>query len=58
MGIMDKAREMLHGSKGKQASDAAEQKVNEKTGGKYTEQVDQAQQQVEQKLGIDDDPTR
>ncbi|MBW5485450.1 antitoxin [Streptomyces bambusae] len=62
MGIFDKAKEMLHSSKGKQAgkqaSDRLEQEVNERTGHKYTEQVDQAQQQMEQKLGIDDDPNK
>jgi predicted outer membrane protein len=60
MGIFDKAKQMLqgHGKEAKQVSDAAERKINEKTGGKYTEQVDQAQQQVEKQLGIDDDPNK
>ncbi|WP_078909896.1 antitoxin [Streptomyces sp. NRRL S-87] len=58
MGIMDRARELLRGEHGKKLSDAAEKQVDDRTGNKYTEQVDQAQQQVEKQLGIDDDPHR
>ncbi|MFB6812429.1 antitoxin [Streptomyces sp. NPDC056387] len=60
MGILDKAKAMLHGhgKQAKQASDAAERQVNQRTGGKYTQQVDQGQQEAERRLGIDDDPTR
>ncbi|MEV6729536.1 MULTISPECIES: antitoxin [unclassified Streptomyces] len=60
MGILDRAREMLHGhsKQAKQASDAAEQQINQRTGDKYTKQVDQGQQQVEKQLGIDEDPDR
>ncbi|MCX5607571.1 antitoxin [Streptomyces sp. NBC_00047] len=60
MRILDKAKELLHGhsKQAKQASDAAEQQINQRTGGKYTGQVDQGQQQVEKQLGIDDDPNR
>ncbi|KJY36471.1 MULTISPECIES: antitoxin [unclassified Streptomyces] len=60
MGIFDRAKEMLqgHGKQAKQASDAAEQQVNQRTGNKYAKQVDQGQQQVEKQLGIDDDPNR
>ncbi|MEV7420313.1 antitoxin [Streptomyces sp. NPDC089919] len=57
MGIFDKAREML-GGKGKQMSDAVEQEVNERTGNKYADQVDKAQQEAERRLGIDDDPNK
>lgn len=58
MGIFDKAKEMLqgHGKQAKQASDAAERQVNQRTGDKYTRQVDQGQQQTERRLGIDEDP--
>ncbi|MBT2480557.1 antitoxin [Streptomyces sp. ISL-94] len=60
MGIFDKAKEMLqgHGKQAKQASDAAERQANQRTGDKYTDQVDQAQQQMERRMGIDDDPDR
>ncbi|WP_328621290.1 antitoxin [Streptomyces sp. NBC_00354] len=60
MGIFDRAKEMLHGhsKQAKQASDAAEQQINQRTGGTYEKQVDQGQQQVEKQLGIDDDPNR
>ncbi|WP_369778609.1 antitoxin [Streptomyces sp. R33] len=60
MGIFDRAKEMLqaHGKQAKQASDAAEQQVNQRTGNKYAKQVDQGQQQVEKQLGIDEDPNR
>ncbi|TDU77812.1 antitoxin [Streptomyces sp. KS 21] len=60
MGIFDRAKEMLqgHGKQAKQASDAAEQQVDQRTGNKYAKQVDQGQQQVEKQLGIDDDPNR
>ncbi|UUU41671.1 antitoxin [Streptomyces sp. NBC_00162] len=60
MRILDKARELLHGhsKQAKQASDAAEQQINQRTDSKYAKQVDQGQQQVEKQLGIDDDPNR
>ncbi|WP_406512195.1 antitoxin [Streptomyces sp. NBC_00161] len=60
MGILDKAKELLHGhgKQAKQTSDAAEQQINQRTGDKYAKQVDQGQQQVEKQLGIDDDPNR
>ncbi|MFE0728273.1 antitoxin [Streptomyces antibioticus] len=50
MGIFDKFR---HHDKAKDMSDAAEQKVNEKTGGTYESQVDDAQQRAEGALGMD-----
>jgi hypothetical protein len=58
MGIFDKIKEMAHGSKGKEMSDTAEREANKRTGDKYTGQVDQAQQQMEERLGIDDDPNK
>lgn len=52
MGIFDRFRN--HGQdKTKDMSDAAEQKVNEKTGGKYEDQVDDAQQKIEGAMGMD-----
>ncbi|MEV7524066.1 Rv0909 family putative TA system antitoxin [Streptomyces sp. NPDC091371] len=57
MGIFDRFKDQAK-AKGKDVSDAAEQQVNEKTGGKYTEQVDKGQQMMEEKLGIDDDPMK
>ncbi|GGT34881.1 antitoxin [Streptomyces purpureus] len=56
MGIMDKLKDMLgqHQDKAGQASDAAERKINERTGGKYEDKVDQGQQQVEDRLGMRD----
>ncbi|QES48615.1 hypothetical protein DEJ50_13070 [Streptomyces venezuelae] len=57
MGIFDRFKDQAK-SKGKEMSDQAEREANERTGGKYTDKVDQAQQQVEDKLGIDDDPNK
>jgi hypothetical protein len=42
----DKARDM---------SDAAERRVNEKTGNKYESQVDSGQQQLHERMGMDED---
>ncbi|MEU8524657.1 MULTISPECIES: antitoxin [Streptomyces] len=58
MGIMDKLKGMMgqHPEKARQASDAAERKINEKTGDKYTSQVDQAQRRAEGSLGMTDKP--
>ncbi|GAA3978751.1 antitoxin [Streptomyces sp. NBC_01352] len=55
MGILDRFKNQAKGSKGKDMSDAAERKVNEKTGKKYESQVDDAQQRVEGQLGMDRD---
>ncbi|MDQ1046145.1 Rv0909 family putative TA system antitoxin [Streptomyces sp. V4I2] len=55
MGILDRFKNQAKGSKGKDMSDAAERKVNEKTGKKYENQVDDAQQRVEGQLGMDRD---
>ncbi|WP_137988919.1 antitoxin [Streptomyces vilmorinianum] len=58
MGIMDKLKGMVRGheDQARQASDAAERTINEKTGNKYTGQVDQAQQKIEGTLGMPDRP--
>ncbi|WP_369247140.1 antitoxin [Streptomyces sp. R41] len=54
MGIFDRFKS--HGQdKAKQMSDAAEKEANEKTGNKYTDQVDDAQQKIEGAMGTDRD---
>ncbi|MFD7403186.1 antitoxin [Streptomyces sp. NPDC059866] len=55
MGIFDRFRSKAAQDRAKQASDAAEKKVNEKTGNKYEGQVDTAQQKIEGQLGMDRD---
>ncbi|MFF4321063.1 Rv0909 family putative TA system antitoxin [Streptomyces sp. NPDC001568] len=57
MGIFDKFRDQAK-TKGRDISDNLEQEANEKTGNKYADRIDKAQQQAEQRLGIDDDPTK
>ena len=54
MGIFDKFKSQAR-NKGKQGSDSAEQKMNERTGGKYEDQIDAGQQRVE---GMDRDRER
>ncbi|GAA3885438.1 hypothetical protein GCM10023084_42840 [Streptomyces lacrimifluminis] len=58
MGIFDKFKGQMRGRTGRHASDAAEKKVNEKTGDKYTSQVDDGQQRVEGAMGMDRDRDR
>lgn len=58
MGIFDKIREQMRGKAGQNASDTAEKKINEKTGDKYTSQVDDAQQRAEGAIGMDRDRDR
>lgn len=53
MGIFDRFKQARN--KAKHMSDAAERKANEKTGNKYESQVDSAQQQTHQRLGMDED---
>lgn len=56
MGIFDRFKSNRHAQdKGKQMSDAAEKKANERTGNKYENQVDDAQQRIEGQLGMDRD---
>ncbi|MGW6710426.1 Rv0909 family putative TA system antitoxin [Streptomyces sp. NPDC054956] len=57
MGIFDRFKDQGK-AKAKDISDNLEAEVNEKTGGKYADKVDQAQQAMEQQLGIDDDPKK
>ncbi|MCD9875540.1 antitoxin [Streptomyces guryensis] len=56
MGIFDrfKSNRQMQ-DKAKDMSDAAERKVNERTGDKYENQVDEAQQRIEGQLGMDRD---
>lgn len=56
MGILDKFKSNKAArEKGHRASDAAEKKMNERTGGKHEQHVDTAQQQAERRLGMDRD---
>ncbi|MCJ0870996.1 Rv0909 family putative TA system antitoxin [Streptomyces sp. AP-93] len=57
MGIFDRFKDQAK-DKAKDISDNVEAEANEKTGGKYSERIDKAQQQMEDKLGIDDDPMK
>ncbi|MFJ9664594.1 antitoxin [Streptomyces sp. NPDC101219] len=58
MGIFDKFKSNKTAQdKAKQASDAAEQKINERTGGKHEKHVDTAQRQAERRLGMEGDRT-
>ncbi|MEU6139210.1 antitoxin [Streptomyces sp. NPDC047081] len=54
MGIFDrfKSNRQMQ-DKAKDMSDMAEKKANERTGNKYEGQVDQAQQKIEDQLGMD-----
>ncbi|MET7691938.1 Rv0909 family putative TA system antitoxin [Streptomyces sp. NPDC005483] len=56
MGIFDrfKSNRQMQ-DKGKDMSDMAERKVNDRTGNKYEGQVDDAQQKIEGSLGMDRD---
>ncbi|WP_406170097.1 antitoxin [Streptomyces sp. NBC_00996] len=55
MGIFDRFKSRHGQDKAKQMSDAAEQDVNKKTGNKYTDRVDDAQQKIEGAMGMDRD---
>ncbi|MCM2425101.1 antitoxin [Streptomyces sp. RKAG337] len=57
MGVFDNFHDQAK-TKGRDISDNLEEEVNEETGNKYAEQLDKAQQQTEQRLGIDDDPNQ
>ncbi|MGY1498376.1 Rv0909 family putative TA system antitoxin [Streptomyces sp. QTS52] len=58
MGILDKFKDQMRGRSGQKVSDTAEKKVNEKTGDKYTSQVDDAQQRIEGSMGMARDRDR
>ncbi|MFR0353057.1 antitoxin [Streptomyces sediminimaris] len=56
MGIFDRFKSNRQAQdKAKDVSDMAEKKVNERTGDKYESQVDDAQQKIEGRLGMDRD---
>ncbi|MFF4804806.1 antitoxin [Streptomyces sp. NPDC001351] len=56
MGIFDRFKSNRQAQdKARDMSDAAERKVNERTGNKYETQVDDAQQRIEGQLGMDRD---
>ena len=56
MGIFDRFKGNRQAQdKAKDMSDAAERKVNQRTGNKYENQVDDAQQRIEGQLGMDRD---
>ncbi|ANS65750.1 hypothetical protein SLINC_3526 [Streptomyces lincolnensis] len=55
MGIFDKIKSQMKGDRAKDMSDVAERKANEKTGNKYESQVDDGQQRIEDRLGMDRD---
>ncbi|MGI5375997.1 Rv0909 family putative TA system antitoxin [Streptomyces sp. CA-251387] len=55
MGIFDRFKNRQAQDKGRDMSDAAERKVNEKTGNKYESQTDEAQRRMERELGMDRD---
>ncbi|MCY0927234.1 Rv0909 family putative TA system antitoxin [Streptomyces sp. H27-H1] len=57
MGIFDRFKGQAK-DKAKDISDNVEAEANEKTGNKYADRIDKAQQQMEGRLGIDDDPTK
>ncbi|MEF9904380.1 antitoxin [Streptomyces sp. P9-A2] len=59
MGIFDKFKSSRAAQdKAKKASDAAEKKINERTGGKYEDQIDTGQRQAEERLGMKRDQGR
>ncbi|GGT26211.1 antitoxin [Streptomyces chromofuscus] len=55
MGIFDRFKNKAGQDKARKVSDTAEKKANERTGNKYEEQVDTAQQNIEGRLGMDRD---
>ncbi|MFF5255791.1 antitoxin [Streptomyces leeuwenhoekii] len=55
MGIFDKLKSKMSPDKTKGMSDAAEKQVNQRTGHKYEDQVDTAQQKMEGRYGVDRD---
>ncbi|ARX84025.1 MULTISPECIES: antitoxin [Streptomyces] len=54
MGIFDRYKDQAK-NKAKDVSDAAEEEINEKTGGKYEDKVNSVQEQAVDKLGLDRD---
>ncbi|MFI5531084.1 antitoxin [Kitasatospora sp. NPDC051853] len=60
MSMLDKLKQMIHGHEDTVRSgvDKAGDAVDEKTGGKYTGQVDTAQQKINEQLGTQEPPTQ
>ncbi|MFF2655134.1 antitoxin [Streptomyces sp. NPDC058045] len=58
MSVMDKIKQMLKGHEDQAAKgvDKAGDMVDKKTGGKYQDQVDKAQDQMKDRLGRQDPP--
>ncbi|MGJ3559910.1 antitoxin [Streptomyces sp. INA 01156] len=53
MGIFDKFKSNKSAQeKARKASDTAEKKLNERTGGKHEDQIDAGQRQAEERLGM------
>ncbi|MGW5973949.1 antitoxin [Streptomyces sp. NPDC055186] len=53
MGIFDRFKSNKSAQeKAAKASDAAEKKLNERTGGKHEDQIDAGQRQAEERLGM------
>ncbi|MET9440882.1 antitoxin [Streptomyces sp. NPDC006610] len=55
MGIFDKLKGKMTPDRTRKLSDAAEKQVNQRTGNKYQDQVDTAQQKIEGRYGVDRD---
>ncbi|MDX3804346.1 antitoxin [Streptomyces sp. AK04-3B] len=56
MGIFDRFKSNKSAQhKARDMSDAAERRINEKTGDKYESQVDSGQQQLHERMGMDED---
>ncbi|MBX9398508.1 antitoxin [Streptomyces sp. TRM72054] len=55
MGIFDRFKNKAAQDRARKMSDAAEKKANERTGNKYEDQIDAAQQNIEGRLGMDRD---
>ncbi|WP_042386903.1 antitoxin [Streptacidiphilus melanogenes] len=56
MSVLDKVKGMLkgHESQASKGVDKAGDLIDDKTGGKYASQVDKAQDQAKEQLGVDD----
>ncbi|MEH0555905.1 antitoxin [Streptomyces sp. B21-101] len=56
MGIFDRFKSHKTAQdKTRDMSDAAERRINEKTGNKHETQVDSGQQQLQERMGMDED---
>jgi len=59
MSVMDKVKSMLHGhhDQADKAMDKGAQMADERTGGKYTDQISTGERTLDERLGMDDNPT-